>query len=101
MPEQRLSPEEIDRLARKRAGAKMGWYIHATVFVVVNVALYLMVANGWRERAWNPRPALFWGIGLALHWVSVFVLGKGSSLREHLVRRERERIERAQRDPGP
>lgn len=101
MPEPRLSPEEIDRLARKRAGAKMGWYIHATVFVVVNVAIYAMAASGWRERPWNPKPAFFWGIGLVLHWVATFVLGKGSSLRERMVRSERERIERAQRDLGP
>lgn len=101
MPEPRLSAEEIDRLARKRAGAKMGWYIHATVFVVVNLMLYAMSPEGWGQRAWNPKMALFWGIGLALHWVATFVLGQGSGLREHLVRKERERIERAQRDAGP
>ena len=31
---QPLSPEEIDHLARKRASAKLGWYIHATVYVL-------------------------------------------------------------------
>ena len=24
-----LSPEQLERLARKRAGAKLGWYVHA------------------------------------------------------------------------
>jgi hypothetical protein len=23
-----LTPEEIERLARRRAGAKLGWYVH-------------------------------------------------------------------------
>ena len=34
-----MSPEAINRLARKRAGAKLGWYTHAAVFVLVNGAL--------------------------------------------------------------
>ena len=34
-----LSNEDIDRIARKRAGAKLGWYAHAVVYVVVNVPL--------------------------------------------------------------
>ena len=36
-----LTPEDIDALARKRAGAKMGWYIHATLYVLVNLYWYL------------------------------------------------------------
>jgi hypothetical protein len=31
-----MSPEDFDRIARKRAGAKLGFYIHAFVFVAVN-----------------------------------------------------------------
>ena len=30
-----LSPEEVERLARKRAGAKLGWYAHAALYVVL------------------------------------------------------------------
>ena len=26
-----LTPQQIDRLARRRAGAKMGWLLHALV----------------------------------------------------------------------
>ena len=26
-----------ERLARRRAGAKMGWYIHAAVYLAVNL----------------------------------------------------------------
>ena len=94
-----LSAEEIDRLARKRAGAKMGWYIHACVYIVVNAFILLTWQMGYRERAWNIYPAMGWGLGLALHFVSVFVLGKGSGLREQLVQRERERIQREQNRP--
>ena len=92
-----LTPEEIDRLARRRAGAKLGWYMHAAVYLVVNAAIFAMSQYGWGNRHWTPFPLVGWGIGLVLLGVSVFVLGRGSSLRESLVRRERERLERERR----
>ena len=101
MAEPRYTPEEIDRLARKRAGAKLGWYLHALVYLVVNAGLLAMSSYGFGRRPWSVFPALGWGLGLALHGISVFVLGRGSPLREHLVRKERERLERELRGPGP
>jgi hypothetical protein len=91
-----LTPEEIERLAHRRAAAKLGWYIHACVYVAVNGALILGSYFGIRTRPWNVYPAIGWGVGLALHFVAVFVLGKGSTLRQQMVDRERERIQREQ-----
>jgi hypothetical protein len=91
-----LSPEEIEHLARRRAGAKLGWYVHACVYVAVNLTLFALAYYGYRQRPWSVFPALGWGVGLVLHGLSVFVLGKGSSLRERMVERERERLQRAQ-----
>lgn len=91
-----LSNEEIERLARKRAGAKLGWYVHATVYVLVNLMVFAMSAYAFGHRPWSVFPLLGWGLGLALHGVAVFMLG---GLREHLVEREREHLRRAQ-DPG-
>jgi hypothetical protein len=89
-----LSPEDIDRLARKRAGAKLGWYSHAAIYVVVNLFLFAVSAYGFGDRRWSVFPLLGWGVGLAFHGISVFVLGTGSDLRERMVRKERERLER-------
>lgn len=86
-----LTDQDIERLARKRAGAKLGWYIHAAVYVVVNLAMFGL-ATSFGRRPWSIFPALGWGVGLALHGVSVFLLGTGSAFRENLVRRERERL---------
>ena len=93
-----LSPDELELLARKRAGAKMGWYTHACIYVVVNAFMFAASYYGFRRHAWSLYPALGWGLGLALHGISVFVLGKGSSLRERLVQRERERLQREQQE---
>jgi hypothetical protein len=85
-----LTEDPIDRLARKRAGAKLGWYFHASVYLLVNLALAALSLH--QGRHWAVFPALGWGLGLALHGVSVFVLGTGSGLRERMVQRERERL---------
>ena len=91
-----LTPDEIDALAKKRAGAKMGWYIHATVYVLVNVFLFAVSRYGLGTRNWSVAPLLGWGLGLALHGISVWFVGAGSSLRQRMVQRERDQIQRAQ-----
>ncbi len=89
-----MTPEDIDQLARKRAGAKLGWYAHAAVFTLVNLMLWGMSRYGFGSRPWSVYPLLGWGLGLALHGISVFVLGTGSGLRERMVQKERERLQR-------
>jgi hypothetical protein len=94
----KLSDEEIEALARKRAGAKMGWFIHATVFVLVNLFIFVRAESS--GRAWSYVPLLGWGFGLAMHGLAVFVLGDGSGVRQRMVQRERERLQREQnREP--
>lgn len=93
-----LSPEALDRLARKRAGAKMGWYVHATVYACVNASL--LAASALMDRHWALYPLLGWGLGLALHGIAVWGMGTGSKLRERLVRQEREKLQR-QNDQSP
>ena len=95
-----LTPDEIDRLARKRAGAKLGWYIHAFFYVAVNLLLLAISEVGFGSRHWTPFPMVGWGLGLLLHGVSVFVLG-GSGLRERMVEREREKLRRQHGEPRP
>jgi hypothetical protein len=94
-----LSDQEIERLARKRAGAKMGWYIHATVYLAVN-ALLLLIASAGGHRTWPLFPALGWGLGLAIHGAVVFLFAPGNGWTRQLVERERAQLQRRnQRDP--
>nr|WP_295778002.1 2TM domain-containing protein [Rhodoferax sp.] len=97
-----LSAEEIDRIASKRAGSKLGWFFHAAAFTGVNLVVFSMSKYGFGDRSWSIIPFLGWGVGLALHGVSVWVLGAGGGLRERMVQKERERLLRAQdRRDGP
>ena len=95
-PMSTLDDRNLERLARKRAAAKMSWYIHALVYVSVNLLLAML--SGMSDRPWALFPALGWGLGLAIHGLVVFVVTGGGGLHERLLRHERSRLA-LQRDP--
>jgi hypothetical protein len=81
--------ENLDRIARRRAKAKLGFYVHAAVFIAVNLALYAINSELTPARAWHMWPLMGWSIGLAFHALGVFFLGAGSGLRQRMVEHER------------
>jgi len=80
------------RLARRRAGAKIGFLIHLTVFTAVNAGLMLINLGVTAQYRWFPYPVAGWALGLAIHGLLVFWPGFG--LREKLINSELERLER-------
>lgn len=89
------SEDPIEHLARKRASAKLGWFVHACVYLLVNLLLAILSAASGRH--WAVFPALGWGLGLAVHGVFVFVLTGGGGWFERMVRTERERLDSTRR----
>lgn len=90
----------LRRRAKKRVEAKMGWYIHALVYVLVNGGLLLvnLVAGGHRWSVW---PLLGWGIGLAVHGIVVFAAyGPGERWRERMLAQELQRLRDESRPGG-
>ncbi len=83
-------PDAIEALARKRAGAQMGWVVHAGVYVAVN--LFLAALSAHQGRAWALFPALGWGLGLLVHGAAVWLAQPGGTLYERLLARERARL---------
>jgi hypothetical protein len=57
--------EQYDR-ARERVEAKIGFFGHLAVFVIINVVFLIVAGEDW---LWV---TLFWGIGLAFHGFGVF-----------------------------
>jgi hypothetical protein len=102
MPMPTLSAQELERLARRRAGAKYGWLVHAMVYVSVNALLIgLSIFQG---KVWAVYPLLGWGLGLALHGAAVWLGGSGSGLHQRLLHAERAKLAKLaslepQRDP--
>ena len=90
------SRDPLERMARRRAAAKMGWYTHATVYVCVNAMLALISTLDGRH--WAVYPALGWGLGLAIHGAVVYLVTGGGGLYQRLIQQERERLS-LKRDP--
>lgn len=82
------STDPMERLARRRASAKLGWYLHAGVFLGVNMLLWLLAAIAGKH--WAIFPALGWGAGLTLHGIVVFARTGGWY--ERLLQTERDRL---------
>ncbi len=74
--------------AKKRVEAKIGFYIHLAVYVLVNgllVAINLMRSS---EVMWFIWPLSGWGIGLLFHGLSVFIFSGFKNIKEELIQKE-------------
>jgi len=80
----------LDKLARRRARAKLGFFWHAAIYIVVNVGLVALSLSTGRH--WAVFPLLGWGIGLLAHGLSVWVFAPGGDMMESMVRRERAKL---------
>jgi hypothetical protein len=85
-------PPELEKMARRRASAKLGFFSHAFVYTVVITGLSLLAFS--QGRAWSLWPAAGWGLGLFMHGLGVCGFGPGSALRERLLERERSALRR-------
>lgn len=74
-----LSPEEIRyQQALNRVKKIKGFYTHLIIYIVINTAIILSKISFSNESSWSFElrhfsTALFWGIGLSAHGLSVFL----------------------------
>jgi hypothetical protein len=89
----KLSEEEIYHQARKRVEEKKGFFIHLSVYIVVNILLVLIWAfpSGGGE-PWFLWPLGGWGIGLLFHFLGVFVFSKQTVWEKREVEKEAEKL---------
>ena len=76
--------------AKKRVEAKIGFYIHLTVYIAVNVLLIVINFLTSREYLWFKWPLFGWGIGLFFHAMSVFVFSgrRLTHIKERMIEEE-------------
>ncbi len=96
MTHETLTSNDIERLAHKRAGARMGLYVHTAVYLAVNLGLWTIALLSGRH--WAIFPSLGWGLGLAIHAAIVLMAMPGAALYQRLLQQERSRLQ-TQRDP--
>jgi hypothetical protein len=92
-----LSDEEIYAQALKRVEEKKGFFVHLTVYVLINTMMILIWAFIARSsHPWFVWTLGGWGIGLVIHFLSVFVFSRRGGWEHREVAREVERIKREQ-----
>ena len=68
-----LNNEKLKR-AKKRVDQIKGFYIHATVYVIINVFILINIGSNTTD-FWHWGHFItpfFWGIGLFFHWWNTF-----------------------------
>jgi 2TM domain len=90
-----MNDEELRARAERRVKTKIGFQIHALVFVLVNLGLFgiNLAAGGHRWHGW---PLFGWGIGLAVHGIVTWLSLRGEGYRERLLAAEIERLKQRQ-----
>lgn len=78
--------------AEARVKAREDFRIHLLVYVLVNALLWAIwfVGGADLRSPWPIFPLLGWGIGLAVHWYSVF--GRDTARREAEIEEEMRRL---------
>ena len=71
--------------AYRRAGAKLGFYIHLVAYISVNLFLVFINYTTSPQYLWFMWPLFGWGIGLLFHSLAVFA---GPKLMQQFVKRE-------------
>jgi 2TM domain len=96
MSRDRIEDDSLESRAERRVRRKMGFYIHAFVFVAVNLGLYAINAVGGEPR-WSHVPVWGWGLGLAIHGLVTFIGLQGEGVRRGMLAREIEHLRRTER----
>jgi hypothetical protein len=90
---------ELYEQARRRVEAKIGFFTHLAVYIVINGLLIFINLQNSPDRLWFYWPLLGWGIGFAFHALGVFVFFSGSLLKQRLVEREVRKLNEQQTPP--
>jgi len=87
--------------AHERVEALKGFYVHASVYVLVNLGLFAinaLTAGTW----WFYWPLILWSIALGIHAVVLFVFeGRGPLGEEWEERKTKEMIEKEEAENRP
>jgi len=83
-----MDNKEAYQKAKKKVEAKLSFYVHLAVYVVVNALLVLVNITTTPEHLWFPWPLIGWGIGLFFHGMGVFFFSEGSRIKERMIEKE-------------
>ncbi len=96
------------RRAERRVKAKLGFYNHLAVYVVINgllIVIYLATGllPGYYSYPWFVWPMFGWGIGLLFHFLGTFVFSNTNTeeTRQRMIEAEMRRMGTYNTNPRP
>ena len=90
----RTENSTLEARAQRRVRRKIGFMVHAFVFVAVNLGLFAINAMTGEPR-WAHFPMFGWGLGLAIHGLVTLIALQGEGVRRGMVEREIESLRRS------
>ncbi|HEU0031967.1 MAG TPA: 2TM domain-containing protein [Kofleriaceae bacterium] len=88
--------EELEKIAKRRVQARLGFGIHASMYVMVNAGLLLIWAFTGAGYPWFVWPMLGWGVGVLAHALALWI-GPDTPTEQRAVERELARMRAASR----
>ena len=88
----KVSEGKIYEHAKKRVEQKKGFYIHLTVYCLVNILLFVIWNVTGSEFPWFAFPLGGWGIGLLFHFLGVFMFSRKTRWEEEQINKEMEKL---------
>ncbi len=83
-----MENQEAYQRAKKRVEAKIGFYIHLSIYIVVNILLVIINLRTSPQYLWFKWPLMGWGIGVFFNALGVFVFSGRSTIKEHMIEEE-------------
>ena len=87
--------DSLEARARRRVGRKMGFFLHAFVYLLVNLGLYVLNQLTGDPR-WHHWPLMGWTLGLAIHGVVTFMSLYTDGFRRRMLDNEIQALQRSE-----
>jgi len=83
-----MENQEAYERAKHRVAAKLGFYVHLSIYIAVSILLVIVNLSASPEYLWVRWPILGWGTGLLFHALGVFVFSGRSMITERMIEKE-------------
>ena len=77
--------------AEKRVKKRLGFYLHLSIYMVVNFILIITYLSTAASYFWPKWPLMGWGIGLLFHGLGVFLFSGQSHIIRQMIEKEMEK----------
>lgn len=86
-----MEDKEAYQRAKARAEAKVGFFVHLTIYIAVSIVLVIINFRTFPEYLWFKWPLIGWGSGVFFHALGVFVFSGRNAVTTRMIERELKR----------